>query len=73
MSMVPQQARWDPLNCDLYSLAGLSVDQMMWAWLVRRDLLCRQNPQNGTTYKHQILCKDWYNFNETHVANGQWA
>jgi hypothetical protein len=32
--MVLQQASWDPLNCDLYSLVGLSPDQMAWLWFV---------------------------------------
>jgi len=55
--MVLQQAIWDPLNCDLYSLVDLSADQIVWLWFVHRDFLRRQKPQNETTHKHQIWCK----------------
>jgi hypothetical protein len=44
--MVLQQASWDPLNCDLYSLVGLSADQMVWLWFVHRDFLRHQKLQN---------------------------
>jgi hypothetical protein len=65
MSMVLQQASWDPLNCYLCSLVGLSANQIVWVWFVHRDLLRRQKPQIETTHKHQILCKSGNNYSET--------
>lgn len=64
--MVLQQASWDPLNCDLYSLVGLNANHMVWLWFVHRDFLRRQKLQNETTHKHQILCKGGNNYTETH-------
>jgi hypothetical protein len=64
--MVLQQASLDPLNCDLYSLIGLSADQTVWLWFVHRDFLRRQKLQNETTHKHQIWCEGGNNYTETH-------
>jgi hypothetical protein len=65
--MVLQQTTWDPLNCDLYSLVGLSADQMMWLWFVHRDFLRRQELQNETMHKHRIWCKGGNNYTETRM------
>jgi hypothetical protein len=68
--MVLQQASWDPLNCDLYSLVGLNADHMVW--FVHRDFLRRQKLQNEITHKRQIW-NTLYVANSLCVKDSAWA
>jgi hypothetical protein len=64
MNVVPWHAARHTIKCDFHVLDSLwSYDWMIlycyfvWTYSVHHVLWCHQNPQSGTAYQHQIVCK----------------